>query len=254
MMQTTKCVAVLCAAVVLGRASEARAQLGQAWEGRGYATVSGGAQSNSRTFDQVSAPLIYGEAAAITVPHKIGSGGIVDLSAGVRVWSNLAIGLGYSHFGNSETPTLTAQIPNPLFFNSPRSASASAGKLSHSESAVHLQFVWVEKMSDKFEVAFVVGPSFFKVGQDFVGSVTPVEGTLPFSTVSIGSVQMKADSKWGTGGTGGLDVTYLVGPWWGAGFFARYSGAKATLDLPDGGTKVIHVGGFQVGGGLRLRF
>jgi hypothetical protein len=97
----------------------AEAQMPQ-WQDRGYFTFSLGIQPQSREFDEVSTPVIYRENASISVPHTISSGIFADLSAGYRVWENLAIGLGFSHFSDTDTPTLTAQIPNPFYFASPR--------------------------------------------------------------------------------------------------------------------------------------
>jgi hypothetical protein len=48
----------------------------------------------------------------------------------------------------------------------------------------------------------------------------------------------------------GGDVTYLLRPKTGIGFTARYTAAKVDLaSVPD-----VRIGGFQIGGGLRLRF
>jgi hypothetical protein len=239
--------------VVLGT-SDARAQtLGQAWIDNGYATLSLGFQTKSQTFTELSAPEIYGESALITVPHRVGGGSLIDVSGGVRVWRNLAVGLGISHFSDSETATLAAEVPNPLFASSPRQATASTGKLSHGETALHLQFMWMVPLDEKIQVAAVLGPSFYRIKQDFVTNLAVTEGGAPFTTVSISSVETEKVSKRATGFTIGVDGTYLLTPQWGAGAFVRFSSASADLSTP-GGTVSVDAGGFQFGFGLRSRF
>jgi hypothetical protein len=239
--------------LILGAATRADAQM-VPWEDQGYVMVNLGVQPQSHSFSEVSTPVIYGENASITVPHNIGSGLLFDLSAGYRVWKNLAVGLGYSHFSDSEKTTVSAEVPNPIIFGSPRSASATTGNLSHSESAVHVQVLWNFPLTDKIEVAAIVGPSFFKVGQDLVSDITTQEGPVPFGTVTITSVGVVSESKWATGVSAGLDATYLLKPKIGVGGFIRFSGASADLPTTGGGTISVDAGGFQMGAGLRYRF
>jgi hypothetical protein len=250
-MTKTKWPAVLCMLVFAG-ASPARAQM-TAWHDRGYASISVGVQPSSKSFTELSTPEIYGEAASITVPHTVGSGALFDLAGGARVWKNLAVGLGYSHFGDKESPTVAAQIPNPAFFSSPRNASTSAGELSHSENALHVQFLWMFPISSKVSVAAIVGPSFTKVKQDLVAGLTPVEGAPPFATVTIGSVSVASASAWAKGINVGVDGTYSVTPKIGAGLFVRFVGGSAELGS-DGNTITVDAAGLQIGAGLRYRF
>lgn len=251
-MQRMKWPAVLCM-LILGAATRAHAQM-VPWEDQGYVMVNLGVQPQSQTFTEVSTPVIYGENASITVPHNIGSGLLFDMSGGYRVWKNLAVGLGYSYFSDSEKTTVSAEIPNPIIFGSPRAASATTGDLAHSESALHVQLLWNFPLTDKIEIAAIIGPSFFKVSQDLVSDITTVEGDVPFGTVTISSVGVTSQSKWATGVTAGLDATYLLRPKIGVGGFIRFSGASADLDTAGGGTISVDAGGFQMGAGLRYRF
>ena len=54
----------------------------------------------------------------------------------------------------------------------------------------------------------------------------------------------------GVGVNIGIDGTYLFTRNFGAGVFMRYAGAKVDRTTVDG----LSVGGFQVGGGVRVRF
>jgi hypothetical protein len=250
-MNMTKWLAVLC--VMAAGVSEAQAQAIQ-WEDRGYLSLNFGVQPQSRDFTELSTPEIYGENASITVPHTIGSGAFTDLGAGMRLYRNGGVFLGFSRFSKTESPTIAAQIPHPFASNSLRPASASAGELSHSETAVHLHLFWMIPLTEEFEAALFVGPSFYNIKQEFIESVTLQEGAVPFGTVSITEVRQIEQSKRATAFTAGVDGTYLLTPRFGAGAFLRYSGASVDMPLAGGGTVTVEAGGFQLGGGLRVRF
>jgi hypothetical protein len=251
-MLKTKWLAVVCMVICIG-VTRANAQM-SAWNDRGYASLNLGVQTQSQTFTEVSSPTIYGEAAQITVPHKISSGLLFDLSGRVRVWRNLGIGLGYSHFGDSDESTISAQIPNPLFIGSPRAATATSGELKHSQNAVNLEFLWMIPLTDKFKVAAIVGPSFISVSQDLVNSITPVESTPPFATVTISGVAVESASKWTTGLNVGVDGLYSLTSTVGLGGFARFISGSVDLTTSSGTTVNIDAGGFQLGAGIRYRF
>jgi hypothetical protein len=252
MHKTTRIVA-WCAALLFAGASVAQAQM-LPWEDKGYVTFSFGVQAGSQNFSETSTPVIYGENALITVPHAVDGGGLIDFSGGMRVWKNLAIGLGFSKVGSTEAATLTAQIPNPLIFNSPRAASASAGDLEHKESAIHLQLLWMLPITNELELAFIFGPSFYNITQDFVGNLGITEGPAPFGTVTISSVEVLTQSKRATGYAAGLDATYLLTPRLGAGAFMRFTGASADMETAGGGTVTVSAGNFEIGVGARVRF
>src|SRR2546422_470457 len=103
-MTTMKWLAVICLVATAG-VRDAAAQMTK-WEDRGYVAVNYGLQAQSREFTESIALRIYGENATIVVPHSVSGGGLFDVAGGVRVWQNLAIGVGYSRFSDSDTPTL----------------------------------------------------------------------------------------------------------------------------------------------------
>jgi len=250
-MNKAKWLAVVCMTACTG-AAQASAQ--SADNPRGYVSFNLGGQLQSHSFNTVSTPTIYEETAQISVPYEVKSGMLIDFSGTARVWRKLGVGLGYSWFSNTDQKVLTAQIPNPLIVNSPRTATASTGDLSHSESALHLLFAWPFAISSKFDVVAIVGPSFTHVSQDLVDSVTPVEGAPPFSTVSIGSVAVSSESAWATGVNVGFDAVYRVTEKIGAGVLVRYVSGSVDLSTTSGTTVKVDSGGTQVGIGIRYRF
>jgi hypothetical protein len=234
---------VLGAALVFAVAGPAQAQM--VWTDRGYANLNGLLQTASRDVSASGSFDLYDEVATFDAPRKIGGGMVVDLSGGYKVWRNLAIGLGYSRFSNTDNVTVTARIPDPIVFDSPNEQTLSAGDLEHSESAVHLSAVWFYPVTDKIDVAFSAGPSFFTVKETHVTAVTVQSNTSIVSGVSVGNAKES-----GTGLHAGVDMTYLVTPRIGAGVLLRYAGTS--VDLP--GAEDTGVGGFQLGVGVRVRF
>jgi hypothetical protein len=250
-MKMTKWLVMVCVVMSAG-IPDAHAQMIQ-WQDRGYLSVNFGIQPQSRDFDEVSAPEINGDPATITVPHSIGSGAFPDFAVGYRLWENLGVHVGYSYFSKSETPTLSAQIPHPVVVGQSRTATASAGELSHSESAFHTHLVWMIPLSEEIELAVLVGPSFYNITQSFVETVTVVE-TPPYTSVSISGVQQIEQSDTAVAFTAGLDGTYRLTPRFGIGAFFRYSGASSDMPLSGGNSVTVEAGGIQIGGGLRVRF
>jgi hypothetical protein len=242
--------------VLLALAPRADAQMLQ-WNDRGYFTFSLGVQPQSRSFTESSTLAIYEETASITVPHTISSGLFFDVSGGARVWQNFGAGIAYSRFSDKESPMLTAQIPNPSTFAAPRSVILQPlGELKREESAVHIQLLWMLPVSNKIEIAGFFGPSFYKVKQGLATlSLTDIVEVPPsFSTVTVRQATVSQADESKTGINVGLDGTYRITALYGVGGFIRFAGTSIELALPGGGTTTVDVGGFQMGGGLRVRF
>ena len=102
-------------------------------------------------------------------------------------------------------------------------------------------------------VALSAGPSFFQVTQDVVGSVEVREAGAPFTTVTVSQVPTTSVKKTAVGVNVGADVSVMATRHVGGGFLVRY--ATGSVDLPAGSAQVsLDAGGFQIGGGLRVRF
>jgi hypothetical protein len=243
---------ILCVA-----ASRAEAQA-RDWQDRGFIGGNLGLQPQSRTFTEAAGPVIYGESGSITVPHTIDSGPFVDVSAGVRVWENFGVGLGYSRFSSSETAAFTGNVPNPIIFGKPRQVSGALTDVGHTETAVHAELLWMQTFSPEFQVAAILGLSLVNLRQDLVSAVTLTEGAPPFTTVTVSSVGTVSTSKTDPALTFGADAMYFFSKRAGVGGFIRYSrlsGGNIDLPSPTGSGEVsVDAGGFQTGVGLRVRF
>ncbi len=259
--------------LLAGNASRAEAQTwtGQTWQDRGYFHVSFGGQTGEQTFSESATFDIYGERGAVAAAHSIGGGTLSDISVGARVWKNLGVGIGYSSISNRNDAAVSVRVPHPIVFGQAREATATASNLEHSETAVHLQFLWMLPLTSNIQVAFMIGPSFFTVRQQIASLPNPrqnITDVAPFTSVSINNVTV-TEAKDSPGGINvGFDASYLLDPDMlpsmltskgikvGAGFFVRYAGASPDFPATEGTTREgeIEAGGVQAGVGLRLRF
>jgi hypothetical protein len=240
----------------------------QNWTDRGYFNVSIGGQSGEQEFEDSSTFTIYGETGAVASAHSIGGGTLLDISAGARVWRNLGVGIGYSSIKNKNDATSSVRVPHPVVFGQSRVASATVSDLEHTENAVHLQFLWMMPLTNNFQLAFMVGPSFFTVRQEVATVRAPqdISDVAPFTSVSIRSVTVTDVKDSPVGVNVGVDGTYLIDRipglsmvperMIGVGAFVRYAGASLDLPVEAGVTRTgdLKAGGTQAGIGLRLRF
>jgi hypothetical protein len=260
-MRTLKLLA-LGALLVAGTASEARAQAPVADESRFFFNVNFGGQWKEQTFTDSSTFTIYGENGAVASAHSIGGGTLFDVALGAKVWKNLAVGLAYSSISNKNDAGISVRVPHPIVFGQSRTASATATDLKHSESAVHLQFIWMIPLTNKFEIAFMAGPSFFTVKQTLATVQAPqdISDPPPYNNVTITSVTLTDVKDSPVGVNVGVDGTYWItafkGIRVGGGGFIRYAGGSLDLPVPAGMTRdtELSAGGPQGALGLRLRF
>jgi hypothetical protein len=244
-MTTTTKILIL-AAFTATAGSEAGAQTAQtppAPPSLGFVSVNVGVQGPSHSIDQDQSLPLYGETATVRTSQDLGSGALFDISGGYRAWRNVTAAIGFSNFSKSGDATGTASIPDPIFTNQPATVSVTQSDLAHRERAVHLQAMWFFPVTNEFDVSLALGPSIFNVRQEFI-SVSVPAGTKT-AVANVGS-----ESKTAVGVNFQVDGTYLVTRTMGAGVFIRYAGRKVDLaSVPD-----LHVGGFHIGGGFRMRF
>jgi hypothetical protein len=234
---------VWAAALLVAAAAPAQAQM--RWQDRAYANVNLLLQPASRDANLDGSFPLYDELGTFEGDRQIGGGAVFDLSGGARVWRNLAVGLGFSRFGNSNSVSITARVPDPLVFDAPLAQTLSAGELDHSETAVHISAVWFWPYSDKIDFAFFAGPSIFSVNHQTVTAISVIENTATATGVTTAEA-----SETTVGINIGADVSYMITPRYGAGVLLRYAGGSVEVPSVDS----LGVGGFQIGAGLRVRF
>ena len=110
-MKMTKWLVVVCVVMSAGIA-DAQAQIIQ-WEDRGYLSVNFGIQPQSRDFTEVSAPKFTEtrprsrcRTISVPAPSPISP-------SGYRLWQNVGVHVGYSHFGKTEIADARRADPAP---------------------------------------------------------------------------------------------------------------------------------------------
>ncbi len=169
--------------VCVSAAREASAQTAP-WSDRGYINVGWGVESGSSAMTDSRTSTIYDETATISSAATFTSGSLFDVGVGFRVWRNLTIGAGYHQEQNDTDGQVSGSIPSPVFFNRPRTLNETIPGLNRKEQATHLMIGWVMPFGAKFDVLVSGGPSFFRVEQDAVSSVTIGEEGGAFTTVA----------------------------------------------------------------------
>ena len=230
-------------AMLLGGA-DAHAQMLQ-WTDRVFVNVSGGVQTGKKDVATTLSFPLYDETATIDTTREIKGSAIWDVTGGIRVWSNMAVALSVSGRNGDSDGLTTAVIPHPAFYDQPRSVAGSVAGMKHSELWTSVLFGWMIPVTDKFEVMAMLGPTVAAVKHETVVGASVVEGSSPTVTVDLETVDK---SVWGV--MAGVDGRYLITKNIGVGAFARYSAAKVNLTS----TTKLDVGGFQIGGGVRIKF
>ena len=241
--------------VTLGWAASAGAQ-SLPLDGKLYVDVNALYQAATRSVDQRGTLSLYGEDGTVEASQRIGAGALWDVGFGYTVWRDLAVGLDISQFSRHQTISATGTAPHPLFFNSPRAFSAETSS-SHKARTIAVLASWrfrTRGALEKLNVRVMGGPAALHVQQGLAADVTLTEGGFPYETVSA-SVATRTSSKNRVGFVGGVDVGYELLDNVGVGVLLRYAGGSAKLDEPlGGGTITVKAGGFQIGGGVRLKF
>jgi hypothetical protein len=216
------------------------------WTDKGYVSVNGGFQVGSHDLNTSASFPLYDETATVTSSQKVKSGGFFDIGGAYRVWgNNLLAGVTYVHTTSEADVAISASIPDPVFFDRPRSVSSTQTGAKHTENVIHLNAIWMIPVAHKLDVGLFGGPSIFSVKQQTVNTLSVSE---PGPTVSAPLGEVK---KTTAGFNLGVDLQYLIRNKVAVGGIARYSWASATI-TPD--TDKLTLGGFQIGGGIRYRF
>ncbi len=220
---------------------------------RGYLSLNVGYQGTTNTFTSSWKAPYYLETESLAAGYSQKPGVLIDAGAGVRVWGALALGVAVSRYHRSDFASLSATVPHPLLFNQPRAFSATSAGPSRTETAAHVQAMWLLAARPNIQVGVFGGPTVFSVEQVTISAVNFAE-VYPYTVVTVANVATERQTRTKVGVNVGGDVTILVQRHVGVGVLARYSGTTVDFTGPGGATVPSKAGGFQVGGGLRFRF
>jgi hypothetical protein len=237
-------IAVLACAFLLVGARTGSAQMLQ-WEDRGFVNVNFGGQGGSKEVTASFAFPLYGEAATVEATQAHKGSAFFDLGGGARVWNNLALGLNFTKRSADTDGSFTATVPDPVSYVF-RVVTGSVTDLQRRETWLAIPVTYVIPVTDKADVMVFGGPSHLSLTQELVTGATTSEG----ASGPVVTVTREAVDKGFWGYLLGVDFTYRFTRQLGAGGFLRVQSADGDLTpnvRADGG-------GFQAGGGLRVRF
>lgn len=228
---------------------------------RGWLDVNfGAAIAASKTFSTTLATPLFQETRTATVTYHNPVGAEFDFGGGVMLTPQVGVGISFTGTAHQDEAQLAITVPHPTRFDASASDSKPTdSKLQRVEGGANIQLMLVSPISPRGRVRLFLGPTYFRVQQDMVRSIAYDQTflvLLPVNAVDITtyeSVNKVEGTGWGfhVGG----DVSYFFTRVVGIGGFARFSRATVTLDDPLSGVPVdVKAGGFQTGGGLRLKF
>ena len=218
-------------------------------------SVNGGVQVSSSSFDTSATKVVYIENAVIGTSYSIRRGVDIDGGVSVRLVGGFGVAVAVSSATSKRDADVSAAIPNPFFFKTPRTITGVAPGEQRSELVTHVDGVYTLHPARKVDVALSAGPSFFHVRQDVVTDVSFVD-TYPFDApVFTAATSQRVTATNAVGFNAGADVGLKLARHAGLGASVRFSKASVTLTMPNStNTTAMDVGGTQLAGGVRLWF
>ena len=244
----------VCAIGLAACASQASAQA-LPWEGRGFINVNFGIQMIAEDVATTSTTFtIYDETGKVTTAQAIDSQApFFDIGGGFRIAGNFGAGFTYTRLSATGTAEVTAQVPSPVYYDQPRTVTSTLDALDHVEDGYHFQALYMLPITDKLDIVFSGGPSVFNLKQGVVTSPQITEVGPPYSSVNMTVSQATIEGS-EIGFNVGADMTFRLANNIGIGALVRYTSATVSLTPEGGDSSDVKVGGFQFGGGLRIRF
>ncbi|HET9384194.1 MAG TPA: hypothetical protein VFO67_03535 [Gemmatimonadales bacterium] len=217
--------------------------------------VAGAAEDSFST--TASGPLFF-ETATFGAIYDVPRGASFDFGGGYMLTPIVGIGVSFQGTAHEGYPGLSIRIPHPLFFNA-HATDARLGDtaLERTEGSVHIQAMIVATPnSNRVRVRFFGGPTYFRVTQETVDTILYDQVFQFFGRLNVVEITNYEFSKsegtgWGfhVGGDVGVFFTRIFG----IGGFVKFS--RGNVELSDfSGAFEVDAGGFQTGGGVRLKF
>lgn len=218
----------------------------------GWFSISGGVQATNNSFSDTFDLTLYTEPEHVSVNYPAKSGLLIAASGGYRVWRQLFVGVGVTHYSASGDAQVTAQLPHPFFDNTYRPIEGTA-PMTRSEVGAHLLLGWMLRPSRTVRVLLTAGPSYISARQPIVTDVTFSE-TYPYDTAQFTGVKTSKKSRGAAGVNFGADVFWMFGKNVGAGGLVQFTHARVKAPANGGRSVGFDAGGGQAAAGLRFLF
>ncbi|HEY8551640.1 MAG TPA: hypothetical protein VIL35_16895 [Vicinamibacterales bacterium] len=258
-MRKTMTACAVLVAVLAGR------DVGAQSHERGWIDVNFGvAVAAEEEFTMSGTGVWFAEPADFAADYQLPRGASFDFGGGYMITPLIGVGVSFTGTAHEEVAGLRVRIPHPLYANAYGSDSATTeGRLRRIEGGVNIQAMLVPVQTERFRFRVFGGPTYFRVEQDAVSDIRfdQVYGIFNrANAVEITEYDTRTVEGTGWGFHAGADASIFFTRVVGIGGFARFS--RGSVDLEDtlasavGDDDVVGVkaGGFQVGGGLRLKF
>jgi hypothetical protein len=246
--------------VLVAASAEAQSTFERAWIDVNF----GVAVAAEDAFSMDATGELFDEPADFGADYGLPRGASFDFGGGFMITPVFGVGVSFTGTAHEEEASLSARIPHPVFANLYASDDALTDEvLQRVEGGVNLQAMIVAAQTDRFRFRVFGGPTYFRVEQDAVTDIrfNQVFRIVP-ATNSIEITEFDSERIEGTGWGfhAGADASVFFNRIIGVGGFAKFS--RGSVDLENtlatavGEDDVVEVkaGGFQVGGGLRLKF
>lgn len=208
---------------------------------------------------EVSGPL-FRETRTFRMGYENPTGASFDFGGGVMITPEFGVGVSFAGTAHQSPVDLFVSVPHPFAFNANATDSeATDRQFQRAEGSVNIQLVGAAQLSDRVRARVFGGPTYFRVQQDLVSNVRYAQVFGVFTRVNeVEITSYEYDEKVEATGWGfhvGGDVSFFFNRVVGIGGFARYSQGRVDIEEPIVGDVIeLKTGGFQAGGGLRLKF
>jgi hypothetical protein len=223
------------------------------WVGWTRVSASAGLQPDVAGLSETIDVVDYLEPTSITTDQAGARVPFVDAGLAIGVIGNLGVSVAVSNLSTRDDIPVAAGIPHPFHFDRPRPITGLAFGVRRAEVGVHTDLVYLAAVSDRIEIMFQGGATFFQVKQDLVSDVTFSEA-YPFDTARFSrasTVQVTASK---VGYNTGVDISWRMSRRWGIGGLVRYSRARVPFELDGVTAATVDIGGLQAAGGVRFAF
>ena len=174
-----------------------------------------------------------------------------ELGFGREQWRNVIIAGTVVQMSGRGTASISAKIPHPLFYNTPRSLSGEVDA-RRVETALHIQFAKVVHRSRAYTLTIGAGPSVFFLKQDLLNALAYDE-TYPFDSVTFTGASLTRHSATAYGANLQTDFVKPFSKKMSFQVSGRFSYGEATFSV-NSASITSKAGQGQVSGGLRISF